>query len=94
MAENCASIKSAEEIVSEMSFSLVKAEFKKGGLPVKGKKASLMARLVVVLKEAENLSLRKIRNQLLQFLHTFYKETKGLQHRLVTIYRRSLLIRS
>lgn len=70
MAENCASIKSAEEIVSGMSLSLVKAELKKGGLPVKGKKASLMVRLIVVLKEAENQSLRKVevRNRLLQFL--------------------------
>ena len=96
MAENCASIKSAEEIVGGMSLSLVKAELKKGGLPVKGKKASLMMRLIVVLKEAENLSLRKmeVRNRLLQFLHKLYKKTKGLQHQLVTIYRRSLLIRS
>ena len=39
-----------------MSLSLVKAELKKRGLPVKGKKASLMARLIVVLKQAENLS--------------------------------------
>ena len=54
MAENCASIKSAGEIVSGMSLSLVKAEF----------------------------------------IHKLYKETKGLQHQLVTIYRRSLLIRS
>ena len=98
MAENCASIKSAGEIVSGMSLSLVKAEFKKRGLPVKRKKPSLMARLIVVLKQAENLSLRvrkmEVRNRLLQFLHKLYKETKGLQHQLVTIYRRSLLIRS
>ena len=98
MAENCALIKSAEEIVSGMSLSLVKAELKKGGLPLKGKKASLMARLIVVVKEAENPSLRvrkmEVRNRLLQFLLKHYKETKGLQHRLVTIYRRSLLIRS
>lgn len=98
MAENCTSIKLGEEIVSGMSLSLVKAELKKGGLPVKGKKASLMARLIVVLKEAENVSLRvrktEVRNRLIQFLHKLYKETKGPQHRLLTIYRRSLLIRS
>ena len=98
MAENCASIKSAEEIVSAMSLSLVKAELKKRGLPVKGKKASLMARLIVVLKQAENLSPRvrkmEVRNPLLQFLHKLHQETKGLQHQLVTIYRRSLLIGS
>ena len=72
MAENCASIKSAEEIVRGISLSLVKAKLKKRGLPVKGKKASLMARLIVVLKQAENLSLRvrkmEVRNRLLQFL--------------------------
>ena len=65
---------------------------------MKGKKASLMTRPIVLLKEAENLSLcvrkMEVRNRLLQFLHKLYKETKGLQHRLVTIYRRSLLIRS
>ena len=76
---------------------IVKAEFKKRGLPVKGKKASLMAPLIVVLKQAENLSLHvrkmEVRNRLLQFLHKLYKETKGLQHQLVTIYRCSLLIR-
>ena len=95
VAENCASIKSAEEIVSGMSLSPIKAELKKRGLPVKEKKASLMARLIVVLKQAENLSLRKVevRNRLLQFLHKLYKETGGLQHQLVTIYRRGLLIR-
>ena len=85
--------------MSGMSLFLVKAELKKRGLPLKGKKASLMARLIVVLKEAEILShfrVRKIKvwNRLLQFLHKLYKETKGLQHRLVTIYRRGLLIRS
>ena len=84
--------------MSGMSLSLVKAEFKKRGLPVKEKKASLMARLIVVLKQAENLSLRvrklEVRNRLQQFLHKLYKETKGLQHQLVTIYGRSLLIRS
>ena len=98
MAENCASIKSAEKIVSGTSLSLIKAELKKRGLPVKEKKASLMARLIVVLKQAENLSLRvrklEVRNRLQQFLHKLYKETKGLQHQLVTIYGRSLLIRS
>ena len=51
MADNCASIQSAEEIVSGMSLSLVKAELKRIGLPVKVKKASLMARLIVVLKQ-------------------------------------------
>lgn len=97
VAEKCASIKPAEEIVSGMSLSPIKAELKKRGLPVKEKKASLMARLIVVLKQAENLSLRvrkvEVRNRLLQFLHKLYKETGGLQHQLVTIYRRSLLIR-
>ena len=72
MAENCASNKSAEEIVRGISLSLVKAELKKRGLPVKGKKASLMARLIVVLKQAENLSLivrkMEVQNRLLQFL--------------------------
>ena len=96
MAENCASIESAEEIVSGMSLSLVKAELKKRALPMKGKKASLMARLYIVLKQAENLSPRvrkmEVRNPLLQFLHNLYQETTGLQHQLVTIYRRSLLI--
>ena len=97
MAENCAWIKSAEEIVSGMSLSLIKAELKKRGLPVKEKKASLMACLIVVLKQAENLSLRdrkvEVRNRLPQFLHKLYKETGGLQHQLVTIYRPGLLIR-
>ena len=82
MAENCASIKSAEEIVSGMSLSLVKAELKKRGLSLKGKKASLMARLIVFLKQAENLSPRvrkmDVRNRLLQFLHKLYQETTGL----------------
>ena len=98
MAENCAWIKSAEKIVSGMSLSLIKAELKKRGLPMKEKKASLIACLIVVLKQAENLSLRvrklEVRNRLQQFLHKLYKETKGLQHQLVTIYGRSLLIRS
>ena len=49
MADNCASIQSAEEIVSGMSLSLVTAELKRRGLPAKGKKAWLMARLIVVL---------------------------------------------
>ena len=84
--------------MSGMSLSLIKAELKKRGLPMKEKKASLIACLIVVLKQAENLSLRvrklEVRNRLQQFLHKLYKETKGLQHQLVTIYGRSLLIRS
>ena len=44
--------------MSGMSLSLVKAELKKRGLPVKEKKASLMARLIVVLKQTEKLSRR------------------------------------
>ena len=54
MEDNCASIQSVEEIVSGMSLSLVKAELKRRGLPVKGKKASLMAHLIVALKQEES----------------------------------------
>ena len=72
MADNCASSQSAEEIVSEMSLSLVKAELQKRGLPAKGKKPVLMARLIVAIKQ-EDLSLRvrktKIRNRLIQSLN-------------------------
>lgn len=52
MADNCAS--SAEEIVSEMSLSLVKAELQRRGLPAKGKKPALMARLIVAIKQEES----------------------------------------
>ena len=53
MTYNCASIQSAEEIVSGMTLSVVKAELKKRGLQVKGKKESLTVRLIVVLKQEE-----------------------------------------
>ncbi|PFX17050.1 hypothetical protein AWC38_SpisGene18645 [Stylophora pistillata] len=52
MADNCAS--TAEEIVSEMSLSLVKAELQRRGLPAKGKKPALMARLIVAIKQEES----------------------------------------
>ncbi|XP_022807808.1 uncharacterized protein LOC111344814 [Stylophora pistillata] len=52
MADNCAS--SAEEIVSEMSLSQVKAELQRRGLPAKGKKSALMARLIVAIKQEES----------------------------------------
>ena len=54
MADNCTSSQSAEEFVSEMSLSLVKAELQKRGLPAKGKKPFLMARLIVAIKQEES----------------------------------------
>ena len=54
MAENCGSSESAEEIVSKMSLPLVKAELQKRGLPVKGKKAVLIPRLIVAIKQNNN----------------------------------------
>ena len=54
MADNCASSQSAEEIVSEMSLSLVKAELQGRGLSAKGKKPVLMARLIVAIKQEES----------------------------------------
>ena len=53
MAYKCASSQSAEEIVSEMSLSLVKAEFQRRGLTAKGKKPVLMARLIVAIEQEE-----------------------------------------
>ena len=40
--------------MSEMSLSLVKAELQKRGLPAKGKKPVLMARLIVAIKQEES----------------------------------------
>ena len=54
MADDYASSQSEEEIVSEMSLSLVKAELQKRGLPAKGKKPVLMARLLVAINEEES----------------------------------------
>ena len=54
MADNCASSESAEEIVSKMSLPLVKAELQKRGLSVEGKKAVLMARLIVAIQQEES----------------------------------------
>ena len=54
MEHNCSASQSAEAIVSDVSLSLVKDELKKRGLPTKGKKASLVARLIVVLKQEES----------------------------------------
>ena len=54
MKHNCPASQSTEAIVSDMSLSLVKAELKKRGLPTKRKKASLVARLIVVLKLEES----------------------------------------
>ena len=54
MADNCASSQSAEEIVSEVFLSLVKAELQKIGLRAKGKKTVLMARLIVAIKQKES----------------------------------------
>ena len=54
MADNCAPSQSAEEIVSETSLSLVKAKLQKRGLPAKGKKPVLMARLIVAIKQEES----------------------------------------
>ena len=97
MADNCASSQSAEEIVSEMSLSLVKAELQKRGLPAKGKKPVLMVRLIVAIKQ-EDLSLRvrktKVRNRLIQSLNKPCQLTTGLQHQLVNICRGSLPITS
>ena len=56
MADNSESIQSAEEIVIGMSLFLVKVELKKRGLPVNGKKASLLACIIFVLKEEESTS--------------------------------------
>ena len=54
MADNCALSPSAEEIVSEISLSLVRAELQKRALPAKGKKPVLMARLIVAIKQEES----------------------------------------
>ncbi|XP_068750876.1 uncharacterized protein [Montipora capricornis] len=54
MADSCASSQSAEEIVSEMSLPLVKAELQKRGIPAEGKKPVLMARLIVAIKQEES----------------------------------------
>lgn len=40
--------------MSEMSLSLVKAELQRRGLPAKGKKPALMARLIVAIKQEES----------------------------------------
>ena len=54
MADNYASSESGDEILSEMSIPLVKAELQRRGLPAKGKKPVLMARLVVAIKQEES----------------------------------------
>ena len=52
MEHNCPASQSAEAIVSNMSLSLVKAELKRENYrSTKGKKPSLLARLIVVLKQ-------------------------------------------
>ena len=52
MEHNCPASQSAETIVSNMSLSLVKAELKREDYrSTKGKKPSLLARLIVVLKQ-------------------------------------------
>ena len=52
MEHNCPASQSAEAIVSNMSLSLVKAELKREDYrSTKGKKPSLLACLIVVLKQ-------------------------------------------
>ena len=43
--------------MSEMSLSLVKAELQKRGLPAKGKKPVLMARLIIAINQEESKPL-------------------------------------
>ena len=52
--ENFAPLQSSEEIVGEMSFSQVKAELKRRGLLVKGRKTTLTARLIDVFKQEKS----------------------------------------
>ena len=97
MADNCASSQSAEEIVSEKSLPLVKAELQKRGLPAEGKKPVLMARLIVAIKQEESKPSCSQNNntkstQVIQSLNRPCQLTTGLQHQLVNICRRSLPI--
>ena len=95
MADNCTSSQSAEEFVSELSLSLVKALLQKRGLPAKGKKPVLMARLIVAIKQEESkppCSQNEMRNRLIQSLNKPCQLTTGLQHQLVNIRCRSLPI--
>ena len=63
MAGNCSSSESAEEIVSKMSLPLVKAELQKRGLPVEGKNAVLMTRLIVAIQEESKPSCSQNNNK-------------------------------
>ena len=72
MTDNCAS--SAEEIVSEMSLSQVKAELQRRGLPAKGKKSALMTRLIVAIKQEESNPL-SLQNKTKESIHIGSKQT-------------------